>query len=118
LGADSGSIDGRGRCSVCVEEGQDFCDQLRITCAELKQEGVSLRRREIQGETESGFYLLVSFWRHGEVVLHFRKEMRGQRISQPRNLRQCPGTFVQFRVQFVRRRTAVKPIRYFSDDPP
>ena len=56
--------------------------------------------REIEEETENEFYLLIAFGRHsgpGGWCSEGKTNAR-QGVNRPRNLRQCPGTFVQFRV--------------------
>jgi hypothetical protein len=55
---------------------------------------------EIEEMAEGEFYLLIAFGRHsgpGGWCSEGKTNAR-QGVSRPRNLRQCPGTFVQFRV--------------------
>ena len=87
-------VEGRLWERVSCEQLQDLSEQRRISHAVPSKEDFPLFRREFDDVAESGFDLLVSFWRHVcPVEMRFATQIRGQLVrpaSQPPTL---PGNF-------------------------
>ena len=77
---------------VSCEQLQDLRQERRITNAEPVKEGFPLFRREFDDVAESGFDLLVSFWRH-VCPVEIRFSIRGQLVRPASHPPTLPGIF-------------------------
>jgi len=94
------------------EECEDLREQRRFCGAVMAQKRFTLFQREFERETEGGFYLSISFWRHWCLErFGFAKEMRGWMVRPASQPPTCPGTYGKVHVQYVARERGGKAVR-------
>lgn len=96
--ADGWFIEGCLGKGIRGEQSENVGEQGRVGDAELANERFALLRREFERETECGFYLLISFWRHEQMRDRLVRPA-SQPPTMPGNLSAVPRSITSARME-------------------